>query len=61
MATFEVGIAVNTTVRIEVEADNEAGAEQAGAAKFWASFEDYITRIDRKSCYVETVDIVDED
>lgn len=61
MCTYEVGIAVNGTVYMRVEADGPGAAEAAAEAQFLADFASNVAQVGRKSCTVETVDPMDEE
>lgn len=60
MARFSVGIAVNGTVYLPIEADNAAEAEAKAAQEFSGKFKQYVQQVDPKSCYIETVENEDE-
>ena len=61
MCTYEVGIAVNGTVYMRVEAADPDAAEAEAEALFLADFASNVAQVGRKSCTVETVDPMDEE
>jgi hypothetical protein len=53
MKTFDVGIAVNATIHLSVDAANEEAALRQAEEQFMARFNEYIQQVDPKACYVE--------
>lgn len=58
MATWSVGIAVNGTVHVEVEADSEEEAMDKGEAKFFEDFDANVAQVGSKACSAETAETI---
>lgn len=61
MRTYEVGIAVNGTVYMQVEADGPDAAEAEAETQFLADFASNVAKVGRKACTVETVEPINEE
>ena len=59
MKTFDVGIAVNGTVHVTVEADDAELAKDMAEDLFDNSFDYYIRQVDPKACYAEDAEEID--
>ena len=61
MPVHEVGIAVNGTVWMRVEADGPDAAEAEAETQFLADFANNVAKVGRKACSIETVEPVGEE
>lgn len=53
MKTFDVGMAVNATIHLTVDAEGKKAAKDQAEEQFLAQFDYYIQQVDPKACYAE--------